>query len=101
MQWVQPISGQAKKLKQQDAKGAQLAAAAQGALFRRSTNDRKKAGSLVPAFFLCSGSGHLKKITCLWQLYVVSRVDPNIVIENHEMDMRASAALIARYEQVK
>ena len=34
-------------------------------------------------------------------MYIVSRVDPNIVIENHEMDMRASrsagAAFIADY----
>jgi len=59
----------------------------------------KKAGTQLPAFFACSDSGLLKKITCLWQLYVVSRVDPNIVIENHEMDMRtgrsAGAAFIA------
>src|SRR5438874_13167357 len=59
MQWVQPISGQAKRLKQQDAKAVQLAAAAPRVVFMRSTNERKRLAVYCQPFLYVPALGLL------------------------------------------
>src|SRR5947209_7389507 len=52
MPWAPPTSGPVKRPRQPVVKVVQLAAVAPRAAFKRRTDNRKKAGSILPAFFL-------------------------------------------------